>query len=61
MALVAVAISAAMLPGLAAAAGNSVNAKNCQTDYAALARGHGKVPTDGHQEVPTPRPILTTG
>jgi hypothetical protein len=36
MALVAVAISAAMLPGLAAAAGNSVNAKNCQTDYAAL-------------------------
>jgi hypothetical protein len=25
------------------------------------ARGHDKVPTDGHEEVPTPRSILTTG
>ena len=24
-------------------------------------RGHVKVPTDGHEEVPTPRTILTTG
>jgi hypothetical protein len=37
-ALVAVALSAAMMPGLAAAAagGNSAAAKNCQANYATL-------------------------
>ena len=33
-ALLAVALSAAMVPGVAAAGGNSLNAKNCQTNYA---------------------------
>jgi hypothetical protein len=33
-AVVAVAIMAAMLPGLAAAGGNSLNAKNCQANHA---------------------------